>query len=251
MVSGKRERGARGTQLVATETEVTEMSDTTRRRLDAATGIAFVVLMTVALFLPGQPPKAEDPIEKITAILIDERSAFLVGSYITGLGAMAYLWFLGSVRDYLRARGAGELTAAASAGGVFAITLLVLGMMMFNGVAFVAARLGDPALVRAFTDTGNIAIEMSKFGFGVFMLAVSRSGASSGLLPRWLVRLGAVSVPFMLASAVSLFMDRGIFQFGGVIDIGGGVPAQVWIVALSVVMMRKSEGRRAFSTLTV
>jgi len=59
--------------------------------------------------------------------LIDERSAFLVGSYITGLGAMAFLWFLGNVRDYLRTRGAGELTAAASAGGVFAITLMVPG----------------------------------------------------------------------------------------------------------------------------
>ena len=67
----------------------------TRRRLDAATGVA---LATVA-----------------------------------GIAAMAYLWFLGTVRAYLGGRDVTHLAAAASAGGVFAITVLLLGMMMFGG----------------------------------------------------------------------------------------------------------------------
>ena len=100
-------------------------------------------------------------------------------------------------------------------GGVFAITVTVLGMAMFSGVAFLAARLGDPPLVRAFTDTGNIAIEISKFGFAVFVLAVSSAGAAPGVFPRWLVRLGVMSVPIMVVSAVALFVEHGIFQFGG------------------------------------
>lgn len=216
------------------------MSDARRRRLDAASGVAFVVLVTLALALPGQPPRADDPLEKVTAVLVDHRAAFLASGYIAGLAAMAYLWFLGSVADYLRPAGRGDATATAWAGGVFAITLLLLGMAMFGGVAFVAARVGAPALVRAFTDTGNTAIETSKFGFGVFLLAVSRAGAVGGQLPRWLTRLGLLVVPFILLSAVSLFVDRGPFQFGGAIDVGGAVPALMWIVALSVVMMRKA-----------
>ena len=216
------------------------MSERTKRRLEAVTGLAFVALMSVALLLPGQPPKAEDSIETITALLLDRRSAFLVGGYVAGLALMAYLWFLGGVQNYLRARGADGIGGAASAGGVFAITAMLLGMAMFSGVAFVAARLGDPPLVRALTDTGNIAIETSKFGFAVFVLAVSSAGAASGVLPRWLVRLGVASVPVMLVSAVALFVDHGVFQFGAAIDLGGAVPALVWIVCLSVVMLRSA-----------
>jgi hypothetical protein len=110
-------------------------------------------------------------------------------------------------------------------------------MLMFNGTAFAAARLGDPVLVRAFTDTGNSAIETSKFGFAVFVLALSRCGAAGGVLPRWLTRLGALSGLLMVGSAVALFVDRGILEFGGVVDIAGGIPALLWIAALSVVMV--------------
>lgn len=221
------------------------MSATTRRRLDAATGAAFVALITVALALPGQPPKAEDSIEAVTTVLIGHRRAFLISGYVGGLAAMAYLWFLGSVRSYLGAGAADDSAGAASAGGIFAIALLLLGMTMFSGVAFLAARLGHPALVRAFTDTGNSAIEASKFGFGLFLLAVARSGAASGLLPRWLTGLGFVFVPLILLSAVALFAERGPFQFGGVFDLAGAIPALLWIAALSIVMMRSVSPRAA------
>jgi len=207
-------------------------------RLDAATGVLFVVLMTMALLLPGQPPKAEDPVETITAVLVDRRGAFLVGGYLAGLATMAYLWFLGSVREYLHGRGGHGSASAATAGGVFAITAMLVGMLMFSGVAFVAARLGEQAVVRAMTDIGNSVIEVSKFGFAVFVLGVLRAARGNGGLPRWLVRLGLVAVPALLVSAVALFVDRGPFQFGGVIDLGGSVPALLLILGLSFVMMR-------------
>jgi ABC-type sulfate transport system permease component len=57
------------------------------------------------------------------------------------------------------------------------------------------------------------------------------------LLPRWLTRLGALSGLLMVGSAVALFVDRGILEFGGVVDIAGGIPAFLWIAALSVVMV--------------
>ena len=102
-----------------------------------------------------------------------------------------------------------------------------------SGVAFVTARLGAPALLRAFTDTGNTAIETGKFGFGVFLLAVSRAGAAGGQLPRRLTRLGLLGVPFILLSAVSLLVDRGPFQFDGAIDVGRAIPA-LMCMSLSV-----------------
>jgi len=215
------------------------MTTTTKRQIDSASGAAAVLLLTSALLLPGQPPRAEDSVERLTMLLVDRRMAFLAGSYIAGLGAVAYFWFLGAVRDCLSRGAPGERGTAAFAGALFGITALLLGMAMFDGVAFAAARTGAPGVVRAFTDMGNTTIEMSKFGFAAFLLGVSRSRTARGLLPPWLVRLGVLSAALLLLSAVALFRDRGLFQFGGVVDLGGTIPALVWIAVLSVVMARR------------
>src|SRR5437870_11252820 len=150
--------------------EVHAMSSSGTPRLDALSGIAFVILMSVALFLPGPPPKADDSIGTITAMLVEQRRAFLVGGYVAGLAVLCYLWFLGSVWRHLTTGTPDQtgLAIAACGGGLLAVTLTLLGMAMFSGVAFKAAALGDPALVRALTDAGNTAIDSAKFGLAAF-----------------------------------------------------------------------------------
>jgi peptidoglycan/LPS O-acetylase OafA/YrhL len=87
---------------------------------------------------------------------------------------------------------------------------------------------------------GNTAIETAKFGLAAFLLATCRSGAASGVLPRWLVGAGVAAASLLIVSAVALFIDHGPFQFGGPVDLGGGLPAVVWIAALSLAMARRS-----------
>jgi len=210
----------------------------TTPRLDAAMGIVFVMLVTAALLLPGQPPKAEDTAATVAALLIEKRTAFLVGGYIGGLSSIAFLWFIAAVRDHLDRQGTTQLASAAFAGGIVAMTLMLVGIILIDGVAFVTAGVGDPAIVRAANDMGTFALETSKFGFALFILAVSRSGRSTDALPRWLARLGIGFVAVLLPSAFALVAEHGVFQFGGVIDLAGGLLPPIWIVALSVVMMR-------------
>src|SRR2546428_691042 len=172
------------------------MSSSRTRQLAALSGIAFVILMSVALFLPGPPPKADDSIGKITAMLVEHRRAFLVGGYVAGLSVLCYLWFAGSVWRHLttRTRDQTGLAIAACSGGLFAVTLTLLGMAMFSGVAFKAAALGgDPALVRALTDAGNTAIETAKFGLAAFLLASCRARAARRGLPRAPATMGRES----------------------------------------------------------
>src|SRR2546429_554582 len=118
--------------------------------------------MSVALFLPGPPPKADDSIGKITAMLVEHRRAFLVGGYVAGLSVLCYLWFAGSVWRHLTTRTRDQ-----------------------TGLAIAAASL-------------------------------------------------------LIVSAVALFIDHGPFQFGGPVDLGGGLPAVVWIAALSLAIARRS-----------
>src|SRR3989442_10413179 len=70
-------------------------------KLAAATGIVFVVIVIVGSFIAGQPPKADDPINKITAFAIDKRFALLLGDYLSAVGVVFALWFFGSLRSYL------------------------------------------------------------------------------------------------------------------------------------------------------
>src|SRR5438093_2392272 len=185
-----------------------EMSSSGARQLDAASGIAFVILMSVALFLPGPPPKADDSIGTITAMLVEQRRAFLVGGYVAGLAVLCYLWFLGSVWRHLTTgtRDQTGLAIAACGGGLLAVTLTLLGSAIFSGVAFKAAALGDPALVRALTSARHTALDGAQFGLAAFLLATCRSGAASGVLPRWLVGSGVPAASPLILRAVALLI---------------------------------------------
>jgi hypothetical protein len=94
-----------------------DVADARGRRWDAATGIGFVVLALVGFVLPGEPPKSEDSSKEIVDFFVDKRDQLLAGSVLLFLALVLFLWFLGSVRSYLRAAegGEGRLSAAASA----------------------------------------------------------------------------------------------------------------------------------------
>jgi hypothetical protein len=82
-------------------------TDETPRPLDAATGIGFVVRVLVGLAVQGRPPRADDSIETIRSFF-EQRGAILAGNFLIGLSWALFLWFLGSVRSYLRACEGGD-----------------------------------------------------------------------------------------------------------------------------------------------
>src|SRR5256885_14390358 len=165
------------------------VADAKGRRFDAATGIGFAVLTVVGLALPGTPPKADDPITKISGFLVVHRKDILIGNFVLGLGGALFLWFLGTFRSYLRAGegGEGRLSAAAFGAGVAGVGLLLAGAAILNAVTFDLARRGLPApqLVRAVFDASGAFFAMGSFAFLAFFGAAACSGARSGALPPW------------------------------------------------------------------
>jgi hypothetical protein len=95
-------------------------------RLGAATGILFVFLSVLALSIGGQPGAAPDVVQ----YFVDNRGRLLVQSFLAGVASIFFLWFLGSVRSYLRAAegGTGRLSAVAFAGGILTLGLLMLSL---------------------------------------------------------------------------------------------------------------------------
>ncbi len=212
-------------------------------RLSAASGAVFIVCFNAALFDLGAPPKASDSASEIASLLVHGRTRILHGMYLAGLAIMLGIWFFATVRTWLEqaaAKRGTQLAGAAFGGGLSAIGLGVLGMLLFYGATYKIAGQGTGGLpvIRALTDAGNAAIELTKFPLAVFILSVSLATYRAKLMPRWFTQAGAASAVVLLASAIPLFAQGSFTQFGGGLDVIGAIPGIVWILSLSVMMVR-------------
>lgn len=222
------------------------VADARGRRFDALAGLGFAVLAFIGLILPGAPPKADDSFLDIAGFFADHHDDILVGNLLLGLSAVFFLWWLGAVRSYLRAAegGEGRLSAAAFGAGVAGIALLLAGAALFNGIAFdlvdgelAANTRGD--LIRAVFDAGSGLLAMAAFPFAVFFAAASCSAARSGALPAWAYWSGSVIALLQLLSGLAIVVKSGIFATGGAMALIGPLAALIWVVVVSVLMMRR------------
>jgi hypothetical protein len=206
------------------------------RVVAATSGAAFVALDSVALFLPGAPPRARESAGEIAATLADHRGRVLASVAIGGLALLALLAFTASLRDR-PARDPG-LAAAALASAWVALALQLAGLVLFYGATFRVAGHGETAVVRGLTDAGNAAIGVSKFAFAGFiggLCLAAPAGLSSTLR-----RAGVAGAVVLALSAISLVSDSAALQFGGPVDLLGSAPAVAWLVALSALLAREA-----------
>src|SRR4051794_41543319 len=94
-------------------------------RAAGASGLAFVVAMSAALFAPGQPPRASDAAASIASGLADDRGVIMFATWVAGVGLIAAIWFfygaaawLGGAARPARRPLAGGAAAAGGAGGL-------------------------------------------------------------------------------------------------------------------------------------
>lgn len=187
--------------------------------------------MAIGLALPGRPPRTDDPVVEVTRTLLDHRSAFLWGTYLTGVSAVLLLLFLGAVR----ARVGGELGAAAFGSGLVAVALVMAGAATIGGLAFTAAGMHDPAVVRALLDAGNAQIAMAGLAFAGLLVA----GSTAAGLPKPLALLGYAGAAYLVATRVTLAVDSGPFQSGNPIDLASTVMVAAWVAGFSVLLVRE------------
>jgi hypothetical protein len=202
------------------------------RRAQAAAGVAGIVAVVVGLGLPGTPPKTSDSVEKITRTLLDNRTEFLVSTYVLGVGCLLLLLFMGALRAQLGREQ--PLGSAAFGAGIAALVLLMAGAAAFDGLAFTTAGMHDGAVVRAFVDVGNALLAMSGLAFAGLLLA----GSAAGALPRALRLLGYAGAALIVLGSLSLVVDHGPLQSGGALNLAATAPTIVWIAGASVAVFR-------------
>jgi hypothetical protein len=214
-------------------------------RVAAATGIVFIALLALGNFLAPNPPAQDDPIQEVIDFAVDNRSALLIGSYLTGLALVFGLWFLGSLRSFLmRAEGGtGRLSGVAFAGGIVFAGLVFVSNAVGNGITLRIAEEGDPVAVRALFDTLTVLIASASFPVAVLVAATSIVAMRTGVLPRWYGQAGPVVTLVFLVAGTAVYLDHGFLAPGGGFTLIAFVVFALWVLVTSVLMMQRLGGQ--------
>lgn len=195
-------------------------------------GVGAAVLIVASGFVAGKPPKLTDSDQKIVKFLADHQDALKIGSYLAGLSAVLFLWFLGSLYGKLRASegGSGRLSRVGITGGVASIAVVLGAYAVYANAA-----------LRPLTGAYGFRLSWQIFGYASFTLAVFVSAVSvliwsSGLLPKWFGYAGeAVAVGWLVAGASVSTENDTIYLIGVIVFLAW----VIWLAALSVMLYRQ------------
>jgi hypothetical protein len=197
--------------------------------------IVFAVLFVVGFLLSSDTPDGDESNAKWVRHFADSgnRRMIIIGVILLAVAAVAFLVFLGVLRERLRAVAPGSewLSTTAFASGI--VFVAMVGVFAL-GVGSVAAGVafGDNPVPR----DGDIMRSLASLGFGALLLFGAGAGGlliittsivsgRAALLPRWLVVTGYVLGVIVLLGGL-LFFPIALFV--------------LWMLAMGVVMLRGS-----------
>jgi hypothetical protein len=217
-------------------TSTTSTGDTrSGLRWGGISGIVFVVLFVVAFLMTTDTPDGNASNREWLKYFRDSgnRRMQVIGALVFAVAVLAFLLFLGVLRERIRNASAGGewiATTAFASGIVFVAMVAVFAL----GQASVAAgvQFGDSPvprdadIMRTFTSLGFGA--MLVFGAasaGLLVITTSVAGGRVGLISRWLAVTGYVVGVIVIVG--------GLIFFPFVLFV-------LWVLAVSIVMLRGS-----------
>jgi hypothetical protein len=213
------------------------MADPRWERLGAATGIVFVLLSLLALIIGGSPGASPDVVQ----YFVDNRERALVQSFLAGVASIFFVWFLGSVRSYLRAAegGTGRLSAVAFAGGIVTLGFLMFSLTVTTALADGMAENADPDTSRAFYALVIQASDLTFFPVVAFTGASALVILRTKALPAWLGWLGIGVAVLSLSRGTAFFVEVGPFSSAGVLESVAIMAFLLWLLLTSILLVRR------------
>src|SRR2546426_9992927 len=188
----------KGGEMAATRTEGAR----TGLMAGGIAAIVFAALFVVGFLLTTDTPDGDESNAKWVRYFADSgnRRMIIIGVILFALAAVAFLIFLGILRERLRGAAAGSewLSTIAFASGIVFVAMLAAMALGFGSVAASVAFgdapvPGDADIMRTLTSVGFGAILL--FGAasaGLLVVTTSIVSGRAALLPRWLVVAGYV-----------------------------------------------------------
>ncbi len=211
------------------------MDDSKWERYSALGGVAFAVLIAVAGFLPGSPPKTTDSAAKIARFFTDHGDAIRWSAYLGGLGTITALWWSGAVWRLLRRAEGGipRLAVVALGGIVFAAVMATLGGVI--AAVVVQDRVFGSQTTKFFYVAFNNITAATGFGIAAFLTAFAAVIIRSGVLPRVLGWLGGIDALAFVVGSAAVASNRDVFF---VVSFVAFIGFLLWVLVVSVLMYR-------------
>lgn len=215
------------------------MSDARVGRYCAMGGFVFVVLGLVGTLISGSPPAPTDSAREILEYFDDNQSAIRIANYLAVLGIFFLLFWLGGLWALLRraeggaplltvVAGLGAVLGAAGAGTSFAVTSLIA--LRHDSIG--------PGGAEVFYALSFTLFGISGVGIAALVIATSVITLRTGIFPSWVGWGGMVLGVLWLVAALAIATDR---DFIGIFGLVSFVLWSVWILVLSVLMLRTQE----------
>ena len=213
------------------------MNDTQRDRGLALAGIVFVVLILIAGFLPGSPPKPEDSAAKIAKFVVDKGDELRWSGLVGTLGAIVLLAWLGAVWRLMRRAEGGvpRLAVGAALGAGFAAALFTVAGVIMSTVATVGVPSVGVQRTRFFYLLFNALGAAGGIALALFVGAFSTVIIETGVLPRVMGWLGALVALVLLVAGGAVESTREVFFILGFVGFAG---TALWVLIISVLMFR-------------
>jgi hypothetical protein len=197
-------------------------------------GLATVILLFGAqgfIQVGGGEPAFDAPAGTVAEFFeARDEGLFTLGAYLTVLGLVAFLWFLGGVyvllRDHEWPR-PWRATIALVSGVAFVASVMAGGWQL---AVFRVDEGLDPQLARFVFDLGNLSFANGWVALGSFALASGWVMLSSGAFPRWLGWLAVVA-------GVGLVVARAVWTTP--VWFVPYTLLWLWVIVLSVLLLRR------------
>jgi hypothetical protein len=185
------------------------------------TGVAFVVLLILSFIVAGEPPDANEDVQKIVAHYKDNKDAIFAGALLSMAAAVLLVFFANTLRKTLhREEGAGGGTSPIVLAGA---TIIATGAAIDGTISIALAEAVediDPAATQALQALWDNDFLPLALGLSLFFLGAGISIVRHGGLPKW---LGWIAILLGIAA---------ITPVGFAAFLGGAV----WVLVASVMM---------------
>jgi hypothetical protein len=219
------------------------MNSWTWRRWTAVLGFVYVAIQVAGLILflvAGNPPDFGNA--KLYAGWINTNSGLFMGdAFLTVLATSVLIVLFTGVRSIIR--GAGEDWEWAGAlffgAGLVTVAITIVGAAAEATAAFISGSGTEPTIVRATWAGAWMALTFLYLPAAIVFATTSYAALRAAILPRWLGWLSAVAAILDVLASLTVFGGTGNNGPVGLLPlIVGFTPVVVWVVAVSVVLLR-------------